>query len=123
MVFFWVSRIQDNERTTGGKKDVSNEIQIPLFKSEEVLLYRKSSTGAQRYFCQKETCKHKIFQLEYMNNASKPGIVEMEMNGSGVRVLDVCYEFQKIRWHLFKNEKFFLRSKRNETDRFCDIKH
>jgi len=32
-----------------------------------------------------------------MNNASKPGIVEMEMNGSGVRVLDVCYEFQKIR--------------------------
>lgn len=23
----------------------------------------------------------------------------------------------------FKNEKFFLRSKRNETDRYCDIKY
>ncbi len=53
------------------------------------MLYGKSSTGKQRYLCQNKECAHKTFQLEYKNNASKPGmkekIVIMVMNGAGTR--------------------------------------
>lgn len=65
------------------------KVKCPYCGSEEVSLYGKSSRGAQRYLCRNESCKHKTFQLEYKNNASKPGvkekIVEMVINGSGTR--------------------------------------
>ena len=52
-------------------------------------LYGKNSTGRQRYLCRNKACRHKTFQLEYKNNACRPGtrekIVEMAMNGSGTR--------------------------------------
>ncbi len=39
--------------------------------------------------CKNKECAHKTFQLEYKNNASRPGMkekmVEMVMNGSGTR--------------------------------------
>ena len=39
--------------------------------------------------CRNSECRHKTFQLEYSNNASKPGvkekIIDMVMNGSGTR--------------------------------------
>lgn len=45
-----------------------------------------SQTGAQRYQC---TSCQRTFQLEYRQNASKPGVKEqiiaMTMNGSGIR--------------------------------------
>ena len=57
--------------------------------SEEVSLYGKSRSGKQRYLCRSKACSHKTFQLEYKNNACRPGtkekIVEMTMNGSGTR--------------------------------------
>lgn len=64
-------------------------VKCPYCGSEEVSLYGKSSTGAQRYLCRNKACSHKTFQLEYKNNASKPGtkekIIDMTMNGAGTR--------------------------------------
>lgn len=72
------------------EKDMATvKVKCPYCGSEEVVLYGKSSTGKQRYLCQNKECSHKTFQLEYKNNASRPGmkekIVEMVMNGAGTR--------------------------------------
>ena len=65
------------------------EVKCPYCGSKEVSLYGKNSTGRQRYLCRNNQCSHKTFQLEYKNNACRPGtkeqIVEMAMNGSGTR--------------------------------------
>jgi len=54
--------------------------------TEQVIKAGHSISKQQRYYC--GSCD-KYFQLDYVNNASKPGvkeqIVEMTMNGSGVR--------------------------------------
>ena len=54
--------------------------------TEQVIKAGHSISKQQRYYC--GSCD-KYFQLDYVNNASKPGvkeqIVEMAMNGSGVR--------------------------------------
>lgn len=66
------------------------KVECPYCGSKEISLYGKnSSTGRQRYLCRNKECSHKTFQLEYRNNACKPGtkekIVEMAMNGAGTR--------------------------------------
>ena len=65
------------------------EVECPYCGSKDVSLYGKNSTGRQRYLCRNRACSHKTFQLEYKNNACRPGtkekIVEMAMNGSGTR--------------------------------------
>ena len=65
------------------------EVECPYCGSKEVSLYGKNSTERQRYLCRNRACNHKTFQLEYKNNACRPGtkekIVEMTMNGSGTR--------------------------------------
>ena len=65
------------------------EVECPYCGSKKVSLYGKNSTGKQRYLCRNMACSHKTFQLEYKNNACRPGtkekIVEMTMNGSGTR--------------------------------------
>ena len=66
------------------------EEECPYCGSKEISLYGKNSTtGRQRYLCRNKACGHKTFQVEYKNNASRPGakekIVEMTMNGSGTR--------------------------------------
>ena len=65
------------------------KVKCPYCGSEEVSLYGKNSTGRQRYLCRNKACNHKTFQLEYKNNACRPGtkekIVEMAMNGAGTR--------------------------------------
>ena len=65
------------------------EVECPYCGSKEVSLYGKNRTGRQRYLCRNSACSHKTFQLEYKNNACRPGtkekIVEMTMNGSGIR--------------------------------------
>ncbi len=67
----------------------TEKVKCPYCGSEEVVLYGKNSTGKQRYLCKNKECAHKTFQLEYKNNASRPGMkekmVEMVMNGSGTR--------------------------------------
>ena len=66
------------------------KVKCPYCGSEEVSLYGKNSTtGRQRYLCRNKTCRHKTFQIEYQNNACRPGtkekIVAMAMNGAGTR--------------------------------------
>ena len=65
------------------------KVKCPYCGSEEISLYGKSKSGKQRYLCQNKECSHKTFQLEYQNNACRPGtrekIVDMAMNGSGTR--------------------------------------
>lgn len=65
------------------------KIKCPYCGSEKVVMHGKNSTGRQRYMCRNSECEHKTFQLEYKNNASRPGvkekIIEMAMNGSGTR--------------------------------------
>lgn len=65
------------------------EVTCPYCGTDKVVKYGKGKTGAQRYKCRNEECHRKIFQLEYVKNAFKPGcketIVEMAMNNSGVR--------------------------------------
>ena len=65
------------------------KVKCPYCRSEEVSLYGKSRSGKQRYLCRNKACSHKTFQLEYKNNACRPGtkekIVEMTMKGGGTR--------------------------------------
>ena len=65
------------------------KVLCPYCGSDNIVKYGKNSTGKQRMLCRNPECRHKTFQLEYENYASKPGtkekIVEMAMNGSGVR--------------------------------------
>jgi transposase-like protein len=64
-------------------------VQCPHCHSEEVIKNGKSAEGKQRYRCQNENCPDRTFIL----NQSYPGrtrqvkqqIVEMALNGSGVR--------------------------------------
>ncbi|MDE7244913.1 MAG: hypothetical protein K2O18_13200 [Oscillospiraceae bacterium] len=65
------------------------KVKCPYCWSDEVSLFGKNSTGRQRYLCRNKACGHKTFQLEYQNNARRPGIkkkiVDMVMNGAGTR--------------------------------------
>lgn len=49
------------------------KVLCPYCGSEDVVKYGKNSTGKQRMLCKNRECKHKTFQLEYENYASKPG--------------------------------------------------
>ena len=77
---------------------VYEKVLCPYCKSDNVVKNGRNSTGRQRMMCRNSECKHKTFQLEYSNNASKPGvkekIIDMVMNGSGTRdtgrVLKIC---------------------------------
>lgn len=64
-------------------------VKCPYCGSEEVVFYGRNRTGKQRLLCKNPSCAHKTFQLEYRNNASRPGtkekIIEMAMNGAGTR--------------------------------------
>jgi transposase-like protein len=61
----------------------------PHCGSDEVVLHGRNTNGKQRLLCRNAECKHKTFQLDYTNNACKPGvkqqIIDMAMNGSGTR--------------------------------------
>ena len=65
------------------------KIRCIYWGSEKVVYNGKNRTGRQRIMCYNEKCEHKTFQLEYKNNVSRPEvkakIVEMAINGSGVR--------------------------------------
>ena len=52
-------------------------------------MFSYGTTAKQRYLCRNKSCARKTFQMEYKNNACRPGvheeIVEMAMNGTGTR--------------------------------------
>ncbi len=61
-------------------------ISCPSCSCEKIYRHGQSRNGGQRYRCRE--CGH-CFQLDYRYEANKPGvtdkIIEMAMNGSGVR--------------------------------------
>ena len=65
------------------------KVKCPHCGNEDVVLFGKNSTGKQRLECRNSECKFRTFQLEYKYNGCRPEvknkIVEMSVNGSGVR--------------------------------------
>jgi transposase-like protein len=57
--------------------------------SQEVVRYGRQATGEQRYRCNNVACKRRIFLLQYHHTGRLPAvkrqIVEMALNGSGIR--------------------------------------
>ena len=81
------------------------EVFCPYCNGKKVVKNGNSTVGEQRYKCRKEDCG-KTFQLQHRYNACGQGvkerIVDMAMNGSGVRdtvqkISQKNYLFLKVR--------------------------
>jgi len=63
-------------------------VRCPDCDSDQIVK-RGRQNDKQRYCCQESSCARVIFQLQYTNRAYVPGvkqqIVEMTINGSGIR--------------------------------------
>jgi insertion element IS1 protein InsB len=57
--------------------------------SDQVVNRGKTASGKQRYLCQNNACSHRTFILEYSYRGCLPTvkrqIIDMSLNGSGVR--------------------------------------
>jgi transposase-like protein len=64
-------------------------VSCPDCHSPQVIKAGKQPNGTQRYRCQNPTCERTIFQLTHVTHGRLPEtrrqIVEMTLNGSGVR--------------------------------------
>jgi transposase-like protein len=64
-------------------------VHCPHCDSDQVVKRGKSTEGKQRYLCQNEACSHQTFILEYSYRGRVPEvkqqIVDMALNGSGIR--------------------------------------
>jgi transposase-like protein len=64
-------------------------VQCPACQSLDVVQYGKQANGTQRYRCSQRDCPRTIFLLQYQDKrrlpAVKQQIVDMTLNGSGVR--------------------------------------
>ena len=64
-------------------------VRCPHCDTEQVVKRGKTDTGKQRYLCQNDECPHRTFILDYSYRAYLPEvkqqIIDMAMNGSGVR--------------------------------------
>lgn len=65
------------------------EVVCPLCKEDRVVKFGLNSQGKQRYQCRSESCIRKTFILDYENKGYLPEIkkqiIEMTLNGSGIR--------------------------------------
>src|SRR5713101_9245734 len=65
------------------------QVQCPDCHSAEVVQYGKQANGTQRYRCDNPDCPRIIFLLQYHDKGRLPAvkqqIVDMTLNGSGVR--------------------------------------
>lgn len=65
------------------------KVKCPACKKAEVIKFGTNAAGNQRYRCQNKTCKKDTFLLNYLRNGDMPEIkqqiIEMAINGSGVR--------------------------------------
>src|SRR5215470_16041056 len=64
-------------------------VQCPQCQSIEVVQFGKQANGTQRYRCNNRECPRTIFLLQYQDKGRLPAvkqqIVDMTLNGSGVR--------------------------------------
>ena len=65
------------------------QVQCPDCYSTDVVQYGKQANGTQRYRCHNRDCPRTIFLLQYQDKGRLPAvrqqIVDMTLNGSGVR--------------------------------------
>ena len=65
------------------------EVVCPLCRTKKVVKFGLNRQGKQRYQCKNETCSKNTFILSYVNKGCLPEvkekIVEMALNGSGIR--------------------------------------
>jgi insertion element IS1 protein InsB len=65
------------------------QVQCPDCSSTDVVQYGKQANGTQRYRCNNRDCPRTIFLLQYQDKGRLPAvrqqIVDMTLNGSGVR--------------------------------------
>src|SRR5262249_29114702 len=65
------------------------QVQCPDCHSTDVVQYGKQANGTQRYRCNNRDCLRTIFLLQYQDQGRLPAvrqqIVDMTLNGSGVR--------------------------------------
>ncbi len=65
------------------------KIPCPECGNNKIMKSGRSANGTQRYRCQNQDCATKTFMLTYSYKAYNPGIkeqiVEMAINGSGIR--------------------------------------
>ena len=65
------------------------EISCPRCQSTHIVRSGRTKEGEQRYRCQEKDCETKTFKLSYRYKACEVGIkekiIEMAINGSGVR--------------------------------------
>ncbi len=68
---------------------VLEPVKCPSCGSINVGKYGKTDNGKQRFICKENDCEEKTFIRNYSNNGSLPEvkqkIIEMAVNGSGVR--------------------------------------
>ena len=66
-------------------------VKCPECKQDKVIKFGVNAAGNQRYRCKNTHCKKDTFLLTYLRNGDLPAvkhqIVEMALNGSGIRVL------------------------------------
>src|SRR5437762_1870395 len=64
-------------------------VQCPQCQSIDVVQFGKQANGTQRYRCNNRDCRRTIFLLQYQDKGRLPAvkqqIVDMTLNGSGVR--------------------------------------
>jgi insertion element IS1 protein InsB len=64
-------------------------VQCPECSSVEVVRYGRQANGEQRYRCNNVDCARRIFLARYHNTGRLPAvkrqIVDMALNGSGIR--------------------------------------
>ncbi len=65
------------------------DVQCPTCKEAGVIKFGTNPTGKQRYKCKNEHCAKDTFLLHYSRNGDLPAIkqkiIDMALNGSGVR--------------------------------------
>jgi hypothetical protein len=65
------------------------QVQCPDCYSTDVVQYENQANGTQRYRCNNRDCPRTIFLLQYQDKGRLPAvrqqIVDMTLNGSGVR--------------------------------------
>ena len=68
------------------------EVQCSECGSREVVKYGRQANGEQRYRCNNLSCERRIFLVQYHDKGRVPEvkqqIVEMALNGSGIRDSD-----------------------------------
>jgi len=68
---------------------VKKPILCPNCSSEDVVKYGETPNGKQRFLCKNKDCNHQTFILSYSYKGHLPEvkeqIIEMTLNGSGIR--------------------------------------